>query len=121
MQVPQALPPQDNDDDDDDDDDDSQVEVFCTCKRPSYGEMIACDNANCKVSVWCRCRSVMGRGRLCADCAWLWLWLVQVEWFHIGCVGLTSTRLSENEKWYARASFGCVPAPAMPYRGRVVA
>ena len=40
-----------DDDDDDDDDDDGPVEVYCTCKRPSYGEMIACDNAACKVCV----------------------------------------------------------------------
>lgn len=31
--------------------------VFCTCRQPSYGEMIACDNKEC-----------------------------EIEWFHMGCV-----------------------------------
>ncbi|KAK9159918.1 hypothetical protein Syun_006259 [Stephania yunnanensis] len=33
--------------------------TYCTCNQVSYGEMVACDNANCKI-----------------------------EWFHFGCVGL---------------------------------
>lgn len=34
--------------------------LYCTCQRPSYGEMVACDNTDCAI-----------------------------EWFHYGCVGLT--------------------------------
>jgi hypothetical protein len=37
------------DDDDDDDEEEEEPEVFCVCKRPSYGEMIACDFPGCKV------------------------------------------------------------------------
>ncbi|KAJ4774220.1 PHD finger protein ING [Rhynchospora pubera] len=33
--------------------------TYCLCNQVSYGEMVACDNANCKI-----------------------------EWFHFGCVGL---------------------------------
>ncbi|XP_078173600.1 RING/FYVE/PHD zinc finger superfamily protein isoform X2 [Carex rostrata] len=33
--------------------------TYCLCNQISYGEMVACDNANCKI-----------------------------EWFHFGCVGL---------------------------------
>lgn len=33
--------------------------TYCVCKQVSYGEMVACDNPNCKI-----------------------------EWFHFGCVGL---------------------------------
>lgn len=36
-------------------------ESFCICKQPSYGEMIGCDNPNCKI-----------------------------EWFHLNCVQLSS-------------------------------
>ncbi|KAF8744385.1 Chromatin modification-related protein, partial [Rhizoctonia solani] len=35
-------------------------QVYCTCKRVSFGEMIACDNAECPF-----------------------------EWFHLSCVGIT--------------------------------
>ena len=35
------------------------VELWCVCKKPSEGDMIACDNANCKI-----------------------------EWFHFDCVGI---------------------------------
>ncbi|GMF05886.1 unnamed protein product [Ambrosiozyma monospora] len=35
-------------------------ELYCFCQQVSYGDMIACDNSNCKY-----------------------------EWFHYGCVGLT--------------------------------
>ncbi|CCF57894.1 hypothetical protein KAFR_0D02470 [Kazachstania africana CBS 2517] len=38
---------------------DSNVERYCFCNDVSYGDMIACDNTNCKI-----------------------------EWFHYGCVGL---------------------------------
>lgn len=34
--------------------------VYCTCRRVAFGEMISCDNPNCRV-----------------------------EWFHFACVGLT--------------------------------
>eukprot|EP01083_Nonionella_stella_P069326 184771_1 len=37
----------------------TQEDLFCTCQKPSYGEMVACDNPQCKV-----------------------------EWFHYSCVGL---------------------------------
>ena len=40
---------------------DPNAEKFCTCRRISFGEMIACDNPKCKI-----------------------------EWFHFECVGLTS-------------------------------
>lgn len=33
--------------------------TYCLCNQVSYGEMVACDNPNCKI-----------------------------EWFHFGCVGL---------------------------------
>ena len=35
--------------------------TYCVCQQVSYGEMVACDNRECPV-----------------------------EWFHFGCVGLTS-------------------------------
>lgn len=42
--------------------------TYCTCHQVSYGEMIGCDNADCPI-----------------------------EWFHFGCVGLTS---KPKGKWY---------------------
>ena len=45
----------------DEDDDDEEQQRYCYCNGVSYGEMVACDNAeNC-----------------------------EKEWFHLGCVGLT--------------------------------
>jgi hypothetical protein len=47
--------------DGDEDDDENMVEeeLFCICRGPSYGEMIACDYSKCKI-----------------------------EWFHMPCLGL---------------------------------
>jgi len=45
-------------------------EKFCSCKKSSYGDMIACDNSKC-----------------------------DIEWFHYGCVGLKQAP-SQNENWY---------------------
>lgn len=42
--------------------------TYCTCHQVSYGEMIGCDNPDCTI-----------------------------EWFHFGCVGLTS---KPKGKWY---------------------
>lgn len=42
--------------------------TYCTCHQVSYGEMIGCDNTECPI-----------------------------EWFHFGCVGLTS---KPKGKWY---------------------
>lgn len=44
--------------------------LYCMCRRVSYGEMIACDNTECPI-----------------------------EWFHLGCVGLTSTNRPRG-KWF---------------------
>lgn len=63
---------------DDDDDhrhsgpggDDADNELYCICQRVSFGEMIACDNDDCRF-----------------------------EWFHWSCVGITSTP-KDNEVWY---------------------
>ncbi|XP_067935879.1 inhibitor of growth protein 3-like [Watersipora subatra] len=41
---------------------------YCVCNQVSYGEMVGCDNADCTI-----------------------------EWFHYGCVGLTS---APKGKWY---------------------
>jgi hypothetical protein len=43
-------------------------ETYCLCKRVSFGQMIACDDKRCKI-----------------------------EWYHMGCVGLTATPAG---KWY---------------------
>ncbi|EGV60067.1 chromatin modification-related protein YNG2 [Yamadazyma tenuis ATCC 10573] len=72
--------------DDDDDDDESQPDtpgrhdgpggddadntLYCLCQRVSFGEMIACDNEDCRF-----------------------------EWFHWQCVGITSTP-KDNVAWY---------------------
>ena len=47
------------DDDDDDDEGDDDNSLYCFCQRPSFGEMVGCDNDNC-----------------------------QFEWFHYECVGI---------------------------------
>lgn len=41
------------------DNEDSAPQLYCICKRVSFGEMIACDNQKC-----------------------------HIEWFHVGCVGV---------------------------------
>ena len=48
---------------------DDGSEVYCLCRRISYGEMIACDNRDCPI-----------------------------EWFHLGCVGLTTANRPRG-KW----------------------
>ncbi|KAL2841491.1 inhibitor of growth proteins N-terminal histone-binding-domain-containing protein [Aspergillus pseudodeflectus] len=47
-------------DDDDEDEGNEDTRVYCTCRTVSHGDMVACDNENCKF-----------------------------EWFHWKCVGLT--------------------------------
>ncbi|KAL3479041.1 hypothetical protein BJX99DRAFT_222854 [Aspergillus californicus] len=47
-------------DDDDEDEGNEDTKVYCTCRTVSHGDMVACDNENCKF-----------------------------EWFHWKCVGLT--------------------------------
>jgi len=49
--------------------------TYCSCHQVSYGEMIGCDNPDCPI-----------------------------EWFHFGCVGLTS---KPKGKWYC---VRCKPA-----------
>ncbi|PCH38719.1 hypothetical protein WOLCODRAFT_97565 [Wolfiporia cocos MD-104 SS10] len=46
--------------------------VYCYCRQVSYGDMIACDREEC-----------------------------EIEWFHLGCVGLTSLP-KKNVEWYCR-------------------
>ncbi|KKK20879.1 hypothetical protein P175DRAFT_0501002 [Aspergillus ochraceoroseus IBT 24754] len=47
-------------DEDDEDEGNEDTKVYCTCRTVSHGDMVACDNENCKF-----------------------------EWFHWKCVGLT--------------------------------
>lgn len=44
--------------------------LYCTCKRISFGEMIACDNTDCPI-----------------------------EWFHYGCVGITGQNRPKGQ-WF---------------------
>lgn len=44
--------------------------VYCICQQPSYGEMVACENDDCKH-----------------------------QWFHTGCVGMKKIP-EEDEDWY---------------------
>ncbi|CEP20863.1 Ing3 [Cyberlindnera jadinii] len=39
--------------------DEDNNDIYCICREPSFGQMVACDNPNCKI-----------------------------EWFHYGCVGI---------------------------------
>lgn len=50
--------------------DDADNNLYCFCQRVSFGEMIGCDNEDCKH-----------------------------EWFHWSCVGITSPP-KDNEVWY---------------------
>lgn len=50
---------------------DDDREVYCFCRQVSYGEMVACDDPDC-----------------------------ELEWFHLGCVGLKNPPLG---KWYCNA------------------
>jgi len=43
--------------------------VYCTCRMVSFGNMIGCESEDCRI-----------------------------EWFHLGCVGLTEK--DQPEKWY---------------------
>ncbi|KAF6030706.1 ING3 [Bugula neritina] len=54
---------------------------YCVCNQVSYGEMVGCDNTDCTI-----------------------------EWFHYGCVGLTS---APKGKWYCPSC-----TAAMKRRGR---
>ena len=49
---------------------DEDKALYCICKQPSAGFMVACDNRNCPI-----------------------------EWFHGTCVGVTSAEV-ENRTWY---------------------
>ncbi|KAL2864932.1 putative PHD finger domain protein [Aspergillus lucknowensis] len=51
---------EDDVDEDDEDEGNEDTKVYCTCRTVSHGDMVACDNENCKF-----------------------------EWFHWKCVGLT--------------------------------
>lgn len=60
-----------NEDDDEEDDEANEEEPrYCRCNGISYGEMVACDGANC-----------------------------QKEWFHLECMGL-KVAPKGNAKWY---------------------
>lgn len=50
--------------------DDADNTLYCLCQRVSFGEMIACDNDDCRF-----------------------------EWFHWSCVGITGSP-KDNEVWY---------------------
>ena len=50
--------------------DDADNNLYCFCQRVSFGEMIGCDNDDCKY-----------------------------EWFHWSCVGITSPP-KDDEIWY---------------------
>ena len=65
-------PSDNNHDDDDDDEEYNNDTVYCICRRPESGRMIACINPHCSV-----------------------------EWYHLKCVGLTknSTNLLSHKKW----------------------
>jgi hypothetical protein len=66
-------------------------EIYCLCKREAYGEMIACDNDNCAV-----------------------------EWFHLGCVGLSNANRPTGEwfcpncKRHQRGGGGAPPGMLLP-------
>ena len=61
-----------NNNNDDDDEQYNSDTVYCICRRPESGRMIACVNPHCAV-----------------------------EWYHLKCVGLTknSTNLLSHKKW----------------------
>ncbi len=46
-------------------------QLYCTCKMPETGDMIQCENENCKSG----------------------------QWFHYDCVGISATKFPEG-KWY---------------------
>lgn len=48
-----------------------EPEIFCLCKQEAYGDMIACDNPKCPI-----------------------------EWFHLGCVGLSGANRPSNDSWF---------------------
>lgn len=50
----------------------TKEEMFCFCCKPAYGDMVGCDNDDCKR-----------------------------QWFHFGCVGL-SRAPAEGEEWFCR-------------------
>ncbi|KAK4188798.1 putative transcriptional regulatory protein [Podospora australis] len=62
--------PEDDDDEEDEDEANEEEPRYCKCNGISYGEMVACDGANC-----------------------------QKEWFHLECVGL-KVAPKGNAKWY---------------------
>lgn len=51
-----------------------EVEIYCFCQQPSFGDMIGCDNDKCKNG----------------------------EWFHYKCVGLNRVKAMKyaKQKWY---------------------
>lgn len=56
---------------DSDTDSNEQPKLYCICNRPSFGEMVGCDDDDCKI-----------------------------EWFHVGCVDVSPDALSTGAKWY---------------------
>eukprot|EP00750_Incisomonas_marina_P025599 INCI5585.1.p1 GENE.INCI5585.1~~INCI5585.1.p1 ORF type:complete len:263 (-),score=44.41 INCI5585.1:200-988(-) len=50
----------------------SNEPLYCTCRRPYVGQMVACENEDCEIS-----------------------------WYHFECVGLTE-QPAEDEKWYCK-------------------
>eukprot|EP00514_Thraustochytrium_sp_LLF1b_P005690 CAMPEP_0184527978 /NCGR_PEP_ID=MMETSP0198_2-20121128/11526_1 /TAXON_ID=1112570 /ORGANISM="Thraustochytrium sp., Strain LLF1b" /LENGTH=323 /DNA_ID=CAMNT_0026919753 /DNA_START=370 /DNA_END=1338 /DNA_ORIENTATION=+ len=56
---------------DDEDDGEPKAPLYCICDQPSFGEMIGCDNDNCKR-----------------------------EWFHLECVGIKPAQLKSGQEWY---------------------
>ncbi|SNX82578.1 related to p33ING1b (ING1) protein [Melanopsichium pennsylvanicum] len=62
--------------------DDADEERYCFCNNYSYGDMIACDDDDC-----------------------------EIEWFHLGCVGLTKPPINQ---WYCEA---CLERRASNGRG----
>jgi len=54
--------------------------LYCSCRRVSFGDMVACDNEEVRKS-----KVVVSEFKC------------QYEWFHYPCVGLT---MSPRGKWY---------------------
>jgi chromatin modification-related protein YNG2 len=65
-------------------------QIYCTCKRISFGEMIACDNTGCPFE-WVRLIMSSYHDDNANTC-------LDVTQFHLSCVGITKP--SPNEKWY---------------------
>ena len=73
-------------------DDRNDEKLYCTCKRPSFGEMVACDDETC-----------------------------ETEWFHVSCMGLKENQVRgewfcpaclERRKRQALSGAGTADEPA---------